>query len=743
MNKQTAMYLRRFGVCVLLLACRGVVAAAMHQNGGMQALDAPRFFLISDAFSPRVAYALEQLADRYVLTVRVGTFAADGRGSHLTVGVSGTRAVILNETDAAVTFGNSEAYYVFRIPVKVLGSLREQTIRLGMAVAWDGGPGGGPRLKERFLEPGLPLAGGLTTDPSNWTQISLTEQEKLIASRREQISFSFVQTMNGKATIVIENALGLRVRNLLSGVQMEKGTHRIVWDGCDDNGALVPIGSYRWRAISHPGIEPHYLFSFYNHGNPPWRDASPSSSWLADHSNAVTAASFGNRIYLGAPVAESGHHVVKVNERGDPEGHADIALLFGRGKMFLLADETGFYTVVEGTPAFEPFHDETDGGWSFRRPLTILHWDLHEQPVDYDGHRGEKEIRKNLYRGVGPHVLVQQIPLVNNLAGAALVAGKIYLSLAKDNQILIVDAATGRENGAIPLADPGLLATDRNQTLIAFSGRELVRIDPNSKEVTNLFSPKLSPLAEIGDPEDSGYGFQGQNPTGIAVGPNGEIYLSDNGTDQNIKVFSVTGILLREIGTRGGRPAVGPWTDGAMYRPHGITVDGAGQLWVTETDEAPRRISVWNATTGEYLNQYFGPAHYGAPQASFDTADHTIWVGGGALWKLDFEQKKAVIVSTLFRQTALDQMQNRMMGLYWNFYHKDGRTFLIGYGEGQSVYELKKDGSLKLWAMCGSLSAIAQMPRWTLPRAVTDLPQVKAMFAANARQFHADRSLNS
>lgn len=738
------MYLRKTRALVLVLwTCCSIAVVAKAQNAVSPAFDDPRYSLISDAFSPPVSYAIEQLADRYILKFKIGTFSKDGTGSHLTVGIGGTRVVFLTEADATATFGNGEANYVFQVSAQTLGPLHERTIRLGAAVVWDGGPDGSPRLEERFLQPGLALAGGLSKNPANWASIDLAERESLIVSRQQQIAFDIEQPMDGKATVVIENAQGQRVRNLLSGTLMKKGTNRVVWDGRDDSGTLVPVGSYNWRAISHPGIEPHYLFSFYNHGNPPWRDASPSSAWLADHSNAVAAASFGGHIYLGAPVAESGHHVVKVNEEGETEGHTDIALIFGRGKMFLLADETGFYAVMEGTPTFEPFRDEPNGGWSYRRPLALLHWDLHEQPVNYDGVRGEKEVRKNLFRGVGAHMPVQQIPLVNNLAGAALIAGKIYLSLAKENEILILDATTGNQSGTIPLVNPGLLAADENRRLIAFSDGELVRIDPESRAVTHLFSPKLSSLPGIGDPEDATYGFQGQNPTGIAIGPKDEIYLSDNGTDQNIKVFSTAGILLREIGRRGGRPLVGPWFDGAMYRPHGITVDGAGQLWVTETDEAPRRISVWNAATGRFLRQYFGPTRYGAPQASFDTANHAMWIGGGALWKLDFLQKNATIVSTLFRQTTPNQMQNRMMGLYWTFYHLNGRTFLIGYGEGQSIYELKKDGSLKLWATCGTLSSIAQMPRWTLPKTVADLPQVKEMFAANARQFHVDGNASS
>lgn len=42
-------------------------------------------------------------------------------------------------------------------------------------------------------------------------------------------------------------------------------------------------------------------------------------------------------------------------------------------------------------------------------------------------------------------------------------------------------------------------------------------------------------------------------------------------------------------------------------------VDADVQLWVTENDSAPRRISVWDTETGEFLKEFFGPTGYRAP----------------------------------------------------------------------------------------------------------------------------------
>ena len=358
------------------------------------------FTKVSDAFSPPVSYSLQPDDGELRLVIKVGTFAPDGHGAILAVGLGAQKIFRLTETDAKISYGRFEADYAFSIAKSQLGSSGTglPTLRFAFAVHWAGGPFGTLRLKEQFLQRGIALADDLSSNPEDWSEIDLSEQAALIAARQRRISISFKQPMDGKASIVIEDAQGNRIRNLLSGEPMSAGAHQVQWDGLDDQGNIVAPGTYHWRAVSHPGIRPTYLFSFYNHGNPPWRTSAPSSDWLADHTNTVAAASSNGRVYLAAPIAESGHAVVKVSTDGQPTGHVDFPILVGVGKLFLLADGTGFYAVMEGMPQYEPFRDGPNGGWAIRRPLNILHWDLSEQPVPYNGQRGEKVVAENLFR---------------------------------------------------------------------------------------------------------------------------------------------------------------------------------------------------------------------------------------------------------------------------------------------------------------------------------------------------------
>ncbi len=724
-----------------MFKCRGAFVAGVFLLAGVcsagDSFTEDDFIVLSSPVSPRVAYALDSKGGQVRLVIQVGRIEENPNGAvTLSAGMSAVKSVILKESDAKLQTKDGITEYSFAVPSSSLVNQEAdwEKFRLGLSVAWKGGPFGEDRQRERFLHNGGAAGGGFSSNPNDWSPLNLKEHAAIIANLKNRIFVNLAQPVDGKLSIVIEDEKGRRVRNLIAGQPMKKGKQRIEWDGTDEQGNVVTAGMYSWRAISHAGITPRYLFSFYNNGEPPFRNGSPTSNWLSDHSDPVAAASFGGKVYFGAPVAESGHNVVQLTLDGKKTNHISFPTLVGIGTLFLAADEKCCYAVMEGTPHYEPFKDLPDGKWEFRRPLNIMRWDAATaNVVKYKGPRGEKVLTDNTYLGSGPHPRGTKVPNAHNLAGAALLNGRIYVSLNKENRISIVNAENGEQASEIKMEKPGLLATDGKDFMVAFSLGTLMKIDPVSGKTNPLFVPKLSEMPKTGDPEQELYGFKNANPTGMAVNEKREIFLSDNGVDQNIKVFSSDGKLLRTIGKKGGRPLNGTWDGSGMYRPHGITLDKDGKLWVTETYTYPRRISVWDSQSGKLLRDFFGPSHYGADEGSFDVNDHTRWIGGGVLWKLDFETKTAKPISTLFTQTKPGMMQTQMMGMSWSFYKMGNRTFMISCGRGQSVYELRPDGSAKLWSVCGQLTAISQNPRWTLPKAIVDLPAVRALMEQNGK----------
>lgn len=94
-------------------------------------------------------------------------------------------------------------------------------------------------------------------------------------------------------TLVIEDAEGKRVRNLISETRLPAGENVVYWDGYSegaqtDGGKFIhpraSVGQYRIRGLVHDGLHLRYEFQVYGGGNPPWPTLDGTGGWLADHS---------------------------------------------------------------------------------------------------------------------------------------------------------------------------------------------------------------------------------------------------------------------------------------------------------------------------------------------------------------------------------------------------------------------------------------------------------------------------
>jgi len=83
-------------------------------------------------------------------------------------------------------------------------------------------------------------------------------------------------------------------------------------------------------------------------------------------------------------------------------------------------------------------------------------------------------------------------------------------------------------------------------------------------------------------------------PTNIAVGPKGDLYVSDGYGNCRVHQFSPTGQLKRSWGSPGRGP-------GQFYLPHGIAVASDGRVFVC--DRESDRIQIFSPD-GEYLNEW-------------------------------------------------------------------------------------------------------------------------------------------
>ncbi len=121
----------------------------------------------------------------------------------------------------------------------------------------------------------------------------------------------------------------------------------------------------------------------------------------------------------------------------------------------------------------------------------------------------------------------------------------------------------------------------------------------------------------------------------LATDASGRIYVSMWEPAQQVAVFTAEGREVGRIGRAGGRAPLGPFQPDGMLLPFGLAVDPHGKLWVMERDYHPKRVSVWNLSDGQLVEQFFGPCHYGASGGAVNPRDPNLMVGEGCEWRID------------------------------------------------------------------------------------------------------------
>jgi hypothetical protein len=111
-----------------------------------------------------------------------------------------------------------------------------------------------------------------------------------------------------------------------------------------------------------------------------------------------------------------------------------------------------------------------------------------------------------------------------------------------------------------------------------------------------------------------------------------------------------------------------------------------------ENDDKPRRISVWDVKSGNFLKEFFGPTDYGAGGGAISPIDPLTMVGHGCEWKLNPATGKADCVAVFYR----GGMSNARFG-----FGKDNRLYVaVGNGSHGShpvaIYERISAGQWKL-----------------------------------------------
>jgi len=131
-------------------------------------------------------------------------------------------------------------------------------------------------------------------------------------------------------------------------------------------------------------------------------------------------------------------------------------------------------------------------------------------------------------------------------------------------------------------------------------------------------NPQGRVVMQLGRQNVAGEGRGNFNqPTDVAVAPNGDFFVSDGYGNSRVVKFSREGKYLLEWGKKGSG-------EGEFHLPHAIVLDGRGRVYVA--DRSNSRIQIFDGG-GKFLGQW---ANIGGFSGLEMTRDDHVWAAGGS-----------------------------------------------------------------------------------------------------------------
>jgi sugar lactone lactonase YvrE len=242
------------------------------------------------------------------------------------------------------------------------------------------------------------------------------------------------------------------------------------------------------------------------------------------------------------------------------------------------------------------------------------------------------------------------------VSGLACAGGTLYAALENRNLIVLIDPDKGTVKAAWEVPEPCRLAVRPDGAVLVISKGKVLSVKDKTSRVF------------LDDHLDE--------PTGIAIDRAGAIYVANRGKLHNVSVYSREGRYLRSIGRKGGRPRVGLFDRNGMLEPGGIAVDASGKLWVAETLDSPKRISVWEAPSGRLIKEFFGGSHY-STTVCMDPRNETEVFCHMTVWKVDLDKGTWYPHSTMWRRTGPNVAPDAT-GIFRVFTARNGKQFAWG-----------------------------------------------------------------
>ena len=164
----------------------------------------------------------------------------------------------------------------------------------------------------------------------------------LAAGAATAVPISFDMPYDGKATVVIDDASGRRVRNLVNGIAFRKGQHTVEWDGRAEDGTGAEPGKCTVRVVTHKGIMYDYKGPFAAGGERLFQGFGPS------HTACSMSMARGDKVVIAAIFTEGGYSTLILDLDGRlVRGYSDGWNLGNVACFYLPGTGPNFYTVRE------------------------------------------------------------------------------------------------------------------------------------------------------------------------------------------------------------------------------------------------------------------------------------------------------------------------------------------------------------------------------------------------------------
>lgn len=391
-------------------------------------------------------------------------------------------------------------------------------------------------------------------------------------------------------TIAIDNADGVRVRNLFGQYPREPGKITDYWDGLDDAAKPVAPGAYTATVVDHAPVTLAFFNSCFNAATPPWPTEAGSRLWGSNHGHPMTAAARGDVTLIGFTGTEGGSGLVRVDAND----------------RILWTDKNEIYDVTIGAEYAYTFSVDSFASLALVRRLRLS-----------DG-----QIIPFLDANHSPHAVVREgraalaaIPLASSIAWFQ---DRLYILLPGEKLYRMHP-----ETGAVEATqDAGVLqaVTDRGGKLYGLTTAGAIGLlDADGKMTATLLQANgVAKPVRLGISQDA---------TRFAV--------SDAATNQ-VRAFDAKGAELFVLGlarAEAGRPA-GTFVETDLTRPMGLDFDAQGRLWLAEASPSTRRVTCWDAQ-GKLQKSFWGGADYGAMSGFAVTFDSTRFIAHGIEFQLD------------------------------------------------------------------------------------------------------------